>query len=146
MLTYNAFKTIRQRSLPINKPIYLFLSSQQGFNQIFRFSQLAKTTEKTEDQNVFKVPKEAQIAERKRYRFSYTSLNGFSVVPYGRREPIKDAEMLEKAMQKAVLRSTGGKNDGSKPLILSQDLKLKLRVNIRQKMHLWLILQDSANV
>ncbi|KAG5520246.1 hypothetical protein PMAC_001324 [Pneumocystis sp. 'macacae'] len=133
MLAYSVLSRIRPPSLHINKNIYTFPYHKQGFYKICRFSQLSEAIQKTENQNVFKIPKKTQIVKRKRYRFSHTSLNGFTVIPYGRREPIKDIKLLEKAMQRAMLRSTDGKNDGSKPLPLSQNPKLKLRVNIYQK-------------
>ncbi|KAG5437337.1 hypothetical protein PCANB_000767 [Pneumocystis canis] len=84
-------------------------------------------TQQTDNQEIFKTPKEAQIMERKRYRFSPESLNGFSIIPYCRKQPIQDIKMLKKAIEMAVLRSTNGKYDESKGFLFSQPtLKLRL--------------------
>ncbi|EMR10462.1 hypothetical protein PNEG_01176 [Pneumocystis murina B123] len=91
-------------------------------------SKQVQQTDQEEGKEIFKVPKELQFSERKRYRCSFESLNGFKISPYGRKKPIKNIERLEKAVRTAISRSTGGTYDGSSPIILTEDLSFKLRM------------------
>ncbi|KAG4306282.1 hypothetical protein PORY_000270 [Pneumocystis oryctolagi] len=98
--------------LHITKSANIFPHAGPRFYKIQRLSSLITTAQTVEDQRVFQVPQEKKITKAKRY---------------GRRKPIQDANVLEKAIQTAVLRSTDGKYKGSENLLLSKDPAFKLR-------------------
>ncbi|KTW31430.1 hypothetical protein T552_00074 [Pneumocystis carinii B80] len=91
-------------------------------------SKQVQQTSQEEGKEVFKVPKERQFSERRRYRCRFESLNGFKISPYGRKKPIKDIKKLEEAVKTAIIKSTDGKNDGSSQIILEEDQSFKLRM------------------
>lgn len=101
------------------------------------FSRQVQQADQEEGKEIFRVPKESQFSERKRYRCSFESLNGFKISPYGRKKPIKSMERLEKAVKKAIIRSTDGRSDGSSPIVLTEDLSFKLRVKIYKQVHFY---------